>query len=45
MIAEVEGFLAQLKPATEEEVARMVRKYLSYREQLLTKSTRDGISS
>lgn len=37
MIAEVEKF--STNPATEEETARMVRKYLSYREQTLTKST------
>jgi zinc protease len=37
MIAEAEKFAD--KPATEEEVSRMVRKYLSYREQALTKST------
>jgi zinc protease len=37
MIGVVEGL--KKNPATEEEVARMVRKYLSYREQVLTKST------
>ncbi len=41
MIAEVEKLAA--KPITEDETKRMVKKYLSFREQALTKSTQTSI--